>query len=147
MRKFKHGGFTLIELMITVAIVAILAAVAYPAYTQYIVRGKRSAAESFMVTVANRQEQAMLNSRSYFAIAAGTAAQWTAVNMAVPGEITNDYTVTVAADNAATPPTYTVTAAPQGRQAINDVKCGSLTYSQTGTKGITGASTVANCWK
>lgn len=89
----------------------------------------------------------MLNARSYFSVAAGTAAQWTAVNMTLPADVDGNYTVTVAADNAATPPTYTVTAAPKGAQATKDAACGSVKVNNTGTKMITGSSTVANCWK
>jgi type IV pilus assembly protein PilE len=146
MRKKKLKGFTLIELMIAVAIISILARLAYGQYTSHFTRAKRSAVESFMVQVAARQEQSMLNSRSYFAVATGTTTEWSAVNMTVPSEVGPNYTVTVAAVNTATPPTWTVTATPQGKQASNDTGCGTLTYNQAGTKTAS-AGTVTNCWR
>ena len=147
MRRVRQSGFTLIELIITVAIIGILVAVAYPAYTQYAVRAKRSAAQSFMFTVSSRQEQAMLNARSYFSVATGTPAEWTAASMTVPAEVSANYTVTVASNNAATPPAYTVSAVPQAAQASNDAKCGTLTLTSIGAKGVTGTSSVSECWR
>ena len=144
MRKNKIAGFTLIELMIAVAIIAIVVKLAYGQYTSQITRSKRSAVESFMVSVAAREEQSMLNSRSYFA--AATTAQWSAVNLTAPSDVGSNYTVTVTADNTATPPSYTVAAVPQGNQATNDASCGTLTYNQAGTKTAS-AGSVTNCWR
>jgi type IV pilus assembly protein PilE len=144
MRKVKQDGFTIIEVMVTVVIVSVLSAIAYPAYTQYIVRAKRSAAEGFLFTVANKQEQALLNARTYFSVATGTATEWSAVSVTVPKEVFDNYTITVAASAS---PAYTVTAAPIGSQAVNDAKCGNLTLTNVGAKGITGTSSVSECWK
>ncbi|MEZ0306933.1 MAG: type IV pilin protein [Ramlibacter sp.] len=144
MKKTKVAGFTLIELMITVAIVAILGAVAYPSYLKSVVRGKRAAAQSFMATVANKQEAAILNARTYFSIPSGAASEWTAVSVALPTEVQANYTVTVVASGS---PSYTVTAVPTGKQAVNDTRCGTLTLTHTGVKGKTGtAPAVSDCW-
>jgi len=61
----KIQGFTLIELMVTVAIVAILAAIAVPNYQQYVIRAKRAAAQSEMMVIANFEQQYLLANRTY----------------------------------------------------------------------------------
>lgn len=136
-REGRQGGFTLIELMITVAVIGILAAVAYPSYTQYIARANRSAAQSFMYAVANKQEQYMLDARSY-------AASLSALQLTVPADVAGKYTVTLAADMTTTPPSYLVTATPQGAQAVNDAGCGNLTLNQVGAKTRSGSA--GSCW-
>ncbi|MFD2270067.1 type IV pilin protein [Undibacterium arcticum] len=136
-----RNGFTLIEVMITVAIVAILAAIAYPSYTQYIVRANRSAAESFILSLANKQEQYMLDTRQY----ANTLALLG--YSSTPTDISRNYTVAdPTVDNTTKPPSYSIKATAIGNQLSRDGKCKDLTIDQTGTKGITGTGTVASCW-
>jgi type IV pilus assembly protein PilE len=145
MNKKDETGFTLIELMIAVAVIAVLAAVALPAYTDHLKRGKRSAAASYMQTLANKEEQQLLNTRCYFSYP--TDASCTPPSgITIPGEVSTNYTITIAATNVAgTPPTYTITAA---RTSVNsDTKCGDLSLTNTGTKGATGSSGATYCWK
>jgi type IV pilus assembly protein PilE len=139
-------GFTLIELMITVAIVAILAAVAYPAYTKHIAKGKRSAAQAVMYSALSKQEQYMLNARSYYPTGTGptTTMTLTPLGLNVPSDVSSNYDITVGSDNSLAPPTFYVEAAPKTGQAANDSSCGTLRLTNTGTKTASGGG--ANCW-
>ena len=61
----KRNGFSLIELLIVIAIVAILATIAIPAYRDYIIRANRRAAQAEMMEIANRERQYLLANRTY----------------------------------------------------------------------------------
>jgi type IV pilus assembly protein PilE len=135
----RLGGFTLIELMVVVAVVAILGAVAYPSYRNYIVRGNRSAAQSFMLEVASKQERYMLDARTY-------AADMATLGMAVPSNVSSNYTVTTA-PVVGPPPGYTVTAVPTGRQATEDAQCGTLGVDAAMNKTASGSGGLSFCWK
>jgi len=122
-------GFNLIELMIVVALIGILSAIAIPQYSQYVIRGNRSAAQAFMMDAANREKQYLLDARSYAAVA--VAADWATLGTAVPPDVLRNYTVTISAP-AGPPPSFTITATPvAGGKQAND---GTLTLTDTGAK-------------
>lgn len=121
--KGQHG-FTLIEMMITVAIVGILAAVAYPAYTQYMIRANRAAAQSEMMDIANRQQQFLMTNRSY-----ATKAVLEASGYGLPAGISSKYSYSITVGAGAVP-TYTLTFTPSGSQ----VSDGALTLDSAGIK-------------
>lgn len=132
MRKpINSRGFTLIELMIAVAVVAILATVAYPSYQQYVIRANRAAAQTFMLAVANKQEQFILDARQY-ATGNNIAAIATVLSIAPPERKVQDtYGIAITNRNN-NPRTYLITATPQaGTAQAGD---GALTLNELGEK-------------
>lgn len=122
MKAKGSRGFTLIELMIAVAIVALLAAVAYPSYQNAMIKGRRAAAQTALADVAQRQQQFLLDNRAY----AGTTA---ALKLTLPSDVTSYYDVVIDVP-ATTPPTFTATATPKGSQTSD----GPLTINNAGVK-------------
>lgn len=124
-----NRGFTLTEILVVVVMVGILVSIALPAYNQYVQRANRSAAQQFMLDLASRSEQYRLDARAY-PIAIGTSAG--EIDVTVPDEVSDYYSVSVAADNTATPPTYTITADPKaGTQQEGE---STLTLDSAGNK-------------
>ena len=124
MKARSSRGFTLIELMITVAIVGILAAVAYPSYTEHVRKSARRAAQSEMMDIANRQQQFLMAKRTYVPYADLTAAGYQ-----LPAELVGKYTPSVTVGAGAVP-SYTITFQAIGPQ----LKDGDLGLTSDGVK-------------
>ena len=115
-RAGRARGFSLIELMIVIVIIGVLSAIAWPSYQDYVRRGYRSAAQTYMMTIASRQEQYLLTNRSY-------AATTAALNLTAPTETTGRYNFSI---TLPTPTSYTITAQAVGNQVVPN-KFGDLT--------------------
>lgn len=133
-RSSKQRGFTLIELMITVAIVAILAAIAFPSYTRYVQRGYRSEGIAMLNDAVARMERYYAQNNTY-----ATATTPAALGITNTSSPNSKYTLSIPATPTAT--TYTVQVAPQGTQTTDT--CGTMTIDQAGTK----TPTTAECWR
>lgn len=133
-------GFTILELMIAVLIIAVLAAIALPSYQDSIRKTKRAEGKAALLDLQNRMERYFIDRNTYAGACIGGAC---AAGTQVLASATTEkgyYTLSIpaAAANA-----YTLQAAP----TFTDTLCGNLTLTNTGVKSEGGTATsVAQCW-
>jgi type IV pilus assembly protein PilE len=150
--KSRNKGFTLVELMVTVAVVAIIAAVALPSYRQYIRRANRVDATGALLRLAGNQERFYLQNNTY--------AAEDLMGTAPPGGLGIESTERGFYDLAMAPAaggytsgfTATATVASGGDQA-DDADCASFTVDETGRRsaadsgGTTSPEITDRCWR
>jgi type IV pilus assembly protein PilE len=139
-KRNRIAGFTLLELMIAGAILAILAAIAYPSYSQSIINGRRADGKTALMNLANHMEQYYAQNNTF---ATATIAN---VRSAVASD-QGYYTLTIPPATL-TANSYTIQATRAGVQTA-DTHCGDLTLTSAGVKGIVSYAsgyTAALCW-
>jgi len=131
-------GFTLIELMIVVAVLGILASIAYASYQNSVIKSRRAAAAACVLESAQYMERYYTTRLTYVDAALPTQSCFT--------DLATHYTF--ATDGNPTATRYSVQATPKvgSQQASRDTKCKILGLDQKGTKTITGTASVSECW-
>lgn len=129
----KNKGFTLIELMIVVAVIGIIAAIALPSYEDYVMRARRADAKTALLNVQLAQEKWRANNTTYGALS----------DLGISS--TSDDGYYGVAVSGATATAYSATATAQGSQAA-DTDCGNFSINQDGTQSVSGSLSASACW-
>lgn len=139
-RERKADGFSLVELMVAVAIIGILMAIAVPSYQEYLLRSRRADAVNALVDLSMRLEQRYAETNSY---AGATIAADPATDVLSSAASSGGfYTLAI---ETATGTTFSISATPEGAQA-SDALCGTYTLDQNGARAVSGTGGQQDCW-
>ena len=131
-------GFTLIEMVVVLAILAILVAVTYPSYQNYLFRGRRADGREMLQRVAAAQERFYTNRNRYTTDLTGA----TGINLGSDYSEAGHYRISIVVPDGGQ--SFTLTATPQGIQARDP--CGNLTVNNVGARGFSGSASNGSCW-
>jgi len=133
----KERGFTLIELMIVVAVLTIISTIAFPSYQNYALRGKRAEAKTAVLGAAQALERYFTNNNAYTTNLAAAGYK----NISGDTPATSYYTLQVTVPDSTS---FIIRAVPNNFQ---DPACGIFTYNQAGQRGVENATDpVSKCW-
>jgi type IV pilus assembly protein PilE len=132
-KRKKRLGFTLVEVLITVAIIGIISSIAYPSYVDFVVRSNRSEGLRELMRIANLQEQFYVDNRSY-------TATMTDLGLNADPFLTENGHYSI--DATLVNDTFTLVATATGTQATKDTACGTISVTNTGQK-----TPASNCWE
>lgn len=136
MKLTNYRGFSLIELTITVSIIAVLMALSIPLYTQYIVRAHRLLAVHRLAELAQALENYHFEHQTY------QGANFTTLHFSVK-ELKNYYHILIPSTSQ---DSFLIAAKPIRKQALRDKKCGTLFLSSSGEKTVSGDGKSQGCW-